>query len=65
MEVLTNLERISDHCSNIAIQVIKREHDNTKFDAHEHLKMLHDGVTDSYTKMFEDYEEKYYTILNS
>ena len=65
VEVLTNLERISDHCSNIAIQVIKREHDNTKFDAHEHLKMLHDGVTDSYTKMFEDYEEKYYNILNS
>ena len=65
VEVLTNLERISDHCSNIAIQVIKREHDNTQFDAHEHLKMLHEGVTDSYTKMFEEYEEKYYNILNT
>lgn len=65
VEVLTNLERISDHCSNIAIQVIKREHDNTQFDAHEHLKMLHEGVTDSYTKMFEEYEEKYYNILNA
>ncbi len=65
VEVLTNLERISDHCSNIAIQVIKREHDNTQFDAHEHLKMLHEGVTDSYTKMFEAYEEKYYNILNA
>lgn len=65
VEVLTNMERISDHCSNIAIQVIKLEHATSKFDAHEHLKMLHNGVTDSYTQMFNSYEKKYYDILNS
>lgn len=65
VEVLTNMERISDHCSNIAIQVIKLEHTTSKFDAHEHLKMLHNGVTDSYTQMFNSYEKKYYDILNS
>lgn len=64
VEVVTNMERISDHCSNIAIQVIKREHGGIKFDAHEHLKMLHKGITDGYTEMFEKYEEKYYEMLN-
>ena len=43
-DLLTNYERISDHCSNIAVAVIESEKDN--FDAHEYLSGIKQGDAD-------------------
>nr|WP_283243681.1 Na/Pi symporter [Feifania hominis] len=59
IEVLTNLERISDHCSNIAVNVIKMVERSTKFDPHEHLRKVHEGVSGEYKEKFDEYTEKY------
>lgn len=48
LEVLTNLERIADHCSNIAARVIGSETGDEKFDAHEMRRKLHDGYVEDY-----------------
>lgn len=60
VELLTNMERISDHCSNIAIHVIKKLSQPESFDVHEHLQMMHEGVTEEYKALFHYYESMYY-----
>jgi phosphate:Na+ symporter len=37
-DITTNLERVSDHCSNIAVDVIQLSMD--EFDIHEYLDVL-------------------------
>ncbi len=59
LEVLTNLERIADHCSNIAARVIGNEADDGQFDAHEMRRKLHDGYVEDYNDRLQSYELKY------
>lgn len=40
-DILTNLERVSDHCSNLAVAIIEIAHDS--FDVHEYLSGVKAG----------------------
>lgn len=60
VELITNLERISDHCSNIAVHLIQRLTGGSSFDTHEHLKRMHRGDTEEYRDMYAHYEDIYY-----
>lgn len=60
-DLLTNYERISDHCSNIAVCFIEIAHDS--FETHEYLKQIKSGGAD-FDEMFEAYNEKYYIENN-
>ncbi|MGN0526500.1 MAG: Na/Pi cotransporter family protein [Acutalibacteraceae bacterium] len=55
-DLLTNCERISDHCSNIAVAVIEAQNDS--FDTHSYLNSIKYG-NDDFKKVFEEYNEKY------
>ncbi len=55
-DLLTNCERISDHCSNIAVAVIEAQHDT--FDAHHYLKSVKYG-NEEFKEIFEEYNGKY------
>ena len=59
LEILTNLERIADHCSNIAARLIGSESNDTEFDAHELRRRLHDGHVPDYNITLAQYEKKY------
>lgn len=63
LELLTNLERISDHCSNVAVHLIGYRQHLEMFDRHEYLKELHDGGGSEYSKMFKEYNEKYFSRI--
>ena len=52
-DLLTNLERISDHCSNVAVAMI--ELDAGTFDTHEYL----DHVREKHSREFERYSEQF------
>lgn len=55
-DLLTNLERVSDHCSNIAVCMIQVRENS--MDTHEYMTELkHDDA--SFVKMFNDYKAKY------
>ena len=55
-DLLTDYERISDHCSNIAVAVIELQHD--ALDSHRYLnEMKRDS--DAFRMMFEEFSEKY------
>ncbi len=55
-DLLTDLSRISDHCSNIAACVIEMQRDN--LDTHEYLNRIKSG-DQNYSVLFDKYAEKY------
>jgi len=60
VDLITNLERIADHCSNIAVIVIQRANNTRKaFDFHSYIRALHEGNTQEYNTNFKAYHDKY------
>jgi len=55
-DLLTNYERVSDHCSNIAVCVIETSH--SSFDTHEYLYQVKHADS-SFAEQFQAYFEKY------
>ncbi len=56
-DVLTNLERMSDHCSNIAACIIELQHNS--FDTHKYLNELRSSGNQSYKNLQKYYREAY------
>ena len=56
-DLITDLERVADHCSNIAVAMIELE--AGVFDTHEYLNSLRDVQSDSFRRYFEVYKNKY------
>lgn len=56
-DVLTNLERIAAHCSNVAVAMIEIE--AADFDTHEYLKSMKDLKNEEYHRLFDEYSAKY------
>ena len=48
MEALTHLERVSDHCSNVAVMMLARHDESILHNHYEYLRVLHAGGDDSY-----------------
>ena len=58
-DLITNFERVSDHCSNVAVGIIDvSEH---TMNAHEVIKHLKAGNA-HYNEKFEEYSSKYYVV---
>ena len=56
-DILSNYERISDHCSNIAVSVI--EINNSTFDTHEYLNHLKKSTDPEFIKQYKMYQNKF------
>ena len=56
-DLLTNFERVSDHCSNVAVAII--ESHNGTFEAHEYLNQIKSDPNSAYTKKYQKYTEKF------
>lgn len=56
-DLLTNLERIGAHCSNVAVAMIELE--AAEFDTHQYLKSVRELKNAEYTGIFNDYADKY------
>ena len=57
-DLLTNYERVADHCSNIAVAIIELESDS--FDTHEYLSSVRELKSHSFAKYFEEYKRQYH-----
>ena len=55
-DILTNCERISDHCSNIAVAVIEVENDD--FDTHKYLNGVKYNNAE-FNAVFDEFDKKY------
>ncbi|MBR2526821.1 Na/Pi cotransporter family protein [bacterium] len=56
-EVLNNIERVSDHCSNVAVCIIQLE--QSSFDRHKYLNTLKNSGEEEFKENFEFYKNKY------
>ncbi|MEG1445841.1 MAG: Na/Pi cotransporter family protein [Ruthenibacterium sp.] len=65
LEILTNLERISDHCSNVAARIVGIDSEDDHFDAHEFRRNMHEGYVPNFNEMLTQYKEKYYMALKT
>ena len=57
-DLLTNYERIADHCSNIAVCFIEMAHDS--LETHEYLGKLKSGEETEFSDMYKEFKQKYY-----
>ncbi|MBE6854797.1 MAG: Na/Pi cotransporter family protein [Ruminococcus sp.] len=62
-DLINNYERVSDHCSNIAVALI--EVAQKCFDTHEYLSALKQTGDEAYNKYFKAYQEQYSLALNT
>ncbi|WP_297211365.1 Na/Pi cotransporter family protein [uncultured Flavonifractor sp.] len=67
LELLINLERISDHCSNVALRIVRQtssKDDKVRIDAHAYMRDLHHGgVNPEFDQLFSQYREKYFSPI--
>ena len=56
-DLLTNYERVSDHCSNVAVAVLESKHGT--FETHEYLNNIRSDGTGSFGRLYEEYSERY------
>ncbi len=56
-DLINNLERVADHCSNVAGCVIEMEHD--ALDLHDYLEKLKSEENSHYTELYNDFRDKY------
>lgn len=55
-DLLTNIERVSDHCSNIAVYTIQQ--DSPKLDTHKYLRKMR-NADGKFAEEYVEYERKY------
>jgi len=56
-DISTNLSRISDHCSNIAVGIIRSK--NSDFDTHSYLNSVKYSTQGQFVEDYKVYKEKY------
>ncbi len=56
-DLLTNLERVSDHCSNIASSLIEAEHQSLEL--HGYLQGINKAENSQYVQQYEVFSKKY------
>lgn len=56
-DLINNLERISDHCSNLAIAVLNMS--LGRYDAHEYTEAVKSGTNPEFEENFKAFSEKY------
>lgn len=61
LSLLTNMERVFDHCSNVALAVLELA--KSRLESHEYTRTIHKGEDETYKKAFDAYQEKYFAPL--
>ena len=56
-ELLTNFERISDHCSNLAVAKIELGHES--FDTHDYIESITEGKNEQFEEYYSLFRKKY------
>lgn len=63
LNLLSDVERISDLCSNIGVATIVRADPELKHEVHNYVSMLHSGHDASFNAEYQDAHERYFAML--
>jgi len=64
LDILVNLERVSDQCSNVGVHTISLYDNNVANAQHEYLNSLHKGADEEFNKAYNEAKEKYFSRLS-
>jgi phosphate:Na+ symporter len=56
-DIITNLERIADHCSNIGVSMLQRE--ESAYEPHEYLSHVKNDGENDFISQYDVYKSKY------
>ena len=65
LNLLSDFERISDICSNIAIAIIARIKPDVAKLSHDYVSVLHSGRDEKFNREYSEAHEKYYSELET
>lgn len=63
--ILTNLEHVSDKCSDVAVYILEANDENIIGNEHAYLHELHHSNNEGYMKMYDDAHNEYFEKLNA
>ena len=63
LNLLTEVERISDICSNIGVATVARVKPELKHQVHDYVSMLHSGRDADYNKEYQAAHNRYFRLL--
>jgi len=56
-DIITNFERIADHCSNIGVSVLQRE--QSGFEPHDYLSHVKNEGENNFINQYDEFKNKY------
>ena len=56
-DIITNCERVADHCSNIAVSILEMKHNS--MDTHEYLNQVKNEGRNQFFELYDEYSNKY------
>lgn len=63
LNVLSEMERVSDICSNIGVATIARANPEIKHQVHDYVSTLHSGRDEKFNLEYQEAHEKYFGLL--
>lgn len=63
LNLLTEVERISDICSNIGVATVARVKPELKHQVHDYVSMLHSGRDADFNKEYQAAHNRYFRLL--
>lgn len=63
LEMINNLERVADHCSNVGVTILQIHSSEKLFNPHEYLKIESIRQTEEYSRTYNEFMQKYYNPL--
>lgn len=59
LDMLSDMERVADHCSNVAVHVLGRNYGNDEIKHHEYIDEVHKGESSEYIDAMNEFSKKY------
>ena len=65
LNMLSDIERISDICSNVGVFTIARVRPEIKHEVHDYVSKLHSGNDEGFNREYEAAHDHYFELLNA
>ena len=63
LDLLSEIERISDICSNVGVATVARVQPEMKHQVHEYVSMLHAGRDEAFNREYQEAHDPYFRLL--
>jgi len=65
LNLLSEIERISDLCSNVGVATVARVTPEIKHQVHDYVSMLHSGNDESFNQEYQQAHDRYFAMLSA